>query len=93
MEPLFKKGDLVRIVNYGALYYESKLVPMDESICRVFPILTVKDGFRVIDTLPGLVGKVGVVESIITNIAGKNIYSLEGLEKTSWYNEDQLEKY
>ena len=71
----FGTGDLVRIVGYGALMWEYK----DGK-----PVAT--------DIMPEIVGKIAMVmDSSMTQ--GKEQYVLEaaGLNKTAWYDADQLQ--
>lgn len=70
-----KSGDKVRIINYGHHIFD-----IDEN-----------GEFRVIDLVPEIVGKIGVIDRATeTQTSGQ--YSIIGIPgKTAWYDDKQLE--
>mgnify|MGYP001003825553 FL=1 len=82
--PLFKMGDKVRVINYGALLWDRN---------GKLPFKKMKlstDEVYLYDIMPELVGKEGIVDkvSVTQGIVG---YALNNIpEKYAWYHEDQL---
>lgn len=82
----FNIGDTVIIVNYGSVIWRSK----DEIGDLNFPIIHKTSHMIFYDMNPDLVGQIAVVDKVIKT-QGKYKYSLKGVNKTAWYNENQLE--
>ena len=90
-EPNYKIGDKVRIVNYGHLFWTIKNQPNESSFIETLPIYKEDDNIDWIDANHGIVGKEGVVSNVSTT-QGVPQYSIKGIpEKSSWYNEGQME--
>ena len=85
IKPKFGIGDKVKIVKYGSLIWRTK-----ESNEITKNIVFEDDTFNYIDMQPDLVGK----EAIVTKAEvtqGRAKYSLKGVNKVAWYDEQQLE--
>lgn len=87
----FEKGDKVRVVVYGHVLVQSK--EQNEIADPSFPILDEDATTRVIDIMPHLIGKEGIVVDVTFRDGGKRVsYILSGIpEKDSWYSHKQLE--
>jgi hypothetical protein len=81
-------GTSIRIVNYGNLIWSS------EPFAYNYPLLTEKDGIKVYDTSPELIGMTGVITDKSKSENERNtryaIYFSDG-NKRAWFNESQLE--
>jgi len=89
MDFKFKRGDKVRVVNYGHRFWSYNPVPESN-----FPVLfdNKEEGYKVYDMSPELIGQEGIIVKNI-NSQGMKQYSLEGIKgKSAWYDEQQLEK-
>jgi hypothetical protein len=87
MKNKFEIGDKVKVVNYGHLMWSNKKSGMKMKL----PIISEDGNIVWHDFLSKIVGKVGVVVEVIETQGIVN-YSLNGIpQKTSWYNEEQLE--
>ena len=88
-KPLYKEGDLIKIVNYGCTYWISKKskFPLPKNRKN---IVHESIDFYTIDLHPELVGKIGVVTgvSMTQGIPG---YKLHGLNMVAWYQEGQMQ--
>lgn len=83
----YKIGDKVRIVNYGHLIYESS---KNENPLK-FKTISDDGNIRIMDMLPEIVGKEGVIVDI-SETQGEVSYAIDGIVgKHAWYNEDQIE--
>lgn len=95
MDSSLKKGDTVRIINYGHLIWMSEsmhdmFVRMGDRPMKAY---SVEDGVMWIDIEKRLIGKIGVIDEVIWT-QGIPQYSLSGLDKqdkVAWYNQNQLE--
>lgn len=83
----FKTGDHVKIVKYGALFWENKMVEQPKNN---FPIISETPNICLKDMMPELVGQKAIVEKS-TETQGKISYALRGVSKYAWYDEEQLE--
>ena len=80
----FGIGDKVRIVGYGSCMMMHKESLKDNP--SSWPVVAIKGNIAYIDTMPQLVGKVGLISKVDGG------YAIEGIrEKHAWYNADQLE--
>ena len=90
MKAKFKKGDVVEIVGYGSIIWVNKSSQMAE----FFDTLKAYDENEktyYFDIDPEIVGKTGVVDSVSLNENYSSPqYSLSGVSKVAWYNEEQL---
>ena len=87
MDSKFKVGDEVTIIKYGSRYWSYD--PIDVSFKVIFH--NKEEGYKVYDINPELVGQKGIVDGI-SFTHEKPKYSLQGPNKTAWYDEQQLEK-
>ncbi len=82
--PLFKVGDKVRIINYGAILWDrNPNLPYKQLSMFI-------NNIYIYDIMPEIIGKQGVVDivSVKQGIVG---YALNNIpEKYAWYYEDQL---
>ena len=85
INPLFKVGEKVRVVNYGHLLFTNEPYKFN------YKLLEEKGSARLYDVSVDLLGKTGDVTEVCES-QGKFTYALSGLRKVAWYNEDQLEK-
>jgi len=95
----FKKGDKVRIINYGHLYWENKSIRNEYFKQLIVDTLIPKNIVKETDDIywcdlrPELVGKEAIIETIsFTNtIPNYGLYFTERHSYSSWYSENQLE--
>lgn len=97
-DSVIRLGDFMEIVNYGSMYWISK-IQVDPSVIEAmkskFPVIAEDDAFLHLDMAPELVGKRGIITRCsVTN--GKESYALEilaeGNFKKAWYYKSQLKK-
>lgn len=89
----FKSGDRIRIINFGSWVLVPNTPEYQDFINRSVVLGTKNDDIIMIDPLPELVGKTGVIKECLYT-QGIEKYSIEPDEtgvKTAWYTAQQLE--
>ncbi len=93
LETKFKIGDKVEIVNYGHLiFYAGNSGIEYDILSRTCPVVAILDnGTKAFDLNPKLIGEQGVIKEVDDSDETVTKYALDGLNKASWYNDDQLQ--
>ena len=85
----FKVGDKVVIVKYRHPVWVNR----DAGDKLSWPVIREDDNIIWYDMISDIVGKVGVV-IFVRESQGQILYSVNGIpQKTSWYKEEQLDKF
>jgi hypothetical protein len=89
----FKTGDRVRVVKYGHLIWSNTEITDSQPGIRFYSVETYDTRKNYLyDIAPDVVGQEGVIVKA-TQTQGIDQYSIDGIKgKSSWYNNDQLEK-
>jgi hypothetical protein len=91
MKGKFKIGDKIQIINYGSLLRVNKQTEPENTLYKkLYPIVEEDEKFFWCDLDSRLIGKTAIVKEVSTT-QGIIQYALKGLNKTAWYNEEQLE--
>lgn len=85
INPKYKIGDNVTIINYGHLVWQNKKMYQSDSSFRT---IRENEDIRWIDMSPELVGKSGVINDV-NNSQGNYKYSVKDVG--AWFNEEQLQ--
>lgn len=88
MDSKFKVGDKVKIVKYGAIILCASGIGTYDK----FPLIRILDNdIEARDILPELIGKKAVISEVSLYLGTHCSYALNGVSKTTWYLEEQLE--